>query len=114
MLKLVIIGNLGADAEVKNENGNRFLSFRVADTITLKSKNEQVTTWISCSKNSNFDNLVPFLKKGTKVYCSGRLSTRLYVGHDGVNHAGLNLLVNELVLCGGKNENTDKDENAPF
>ena len=66
MLKLVIIGNLGADAEIKNENGNRFLSFRVADTIMLKPKQEQITTWVSCSKNSNFDNLVPYLKKGYK------------------------------------------------
>lgn len=114
MLKLVIIGNLGADAEVKNENGNRFLSFRVADTIMLKPKQEQITTWVSCSKNSNFDNLVPYLKKGTKVYCSGRLTTRIYVGHDGNSHAGLNLLVNELVLCGGKNDNTEKDDSAPF
>lgn len=114
MLKLVIIGNLGADAEVKNENGNRFLSFRVADTIILKPKKEQITTWVSCSKNSNFDNLVPYLKKGTKVYCSGRLTTRIYVGHDGVQHAGLNLLVNELVLCGGKEDERKEDEAKPF
>ena len=32
MIKLEIIGNLGADAEVKVYNGNKFVTFRVAHT----------------------------------------------------------------------------------
>ena len=32
MIKLEIIGNLGADAEIKQYNGNKFVSFRVAHT----------------------------------------------------------------------------------
>lgn len=52
MIKLEIVGNLGADAEIKDYNGNKFVSFRVAhsekwvdrQTGTITTQ----TTWVSC------------------------------------------------------------------
>ena len=45
MLKLVIIGNLGADAELRNANGAQFLSFRVAHSDRWTDRNSgEVTT----------------------------------------------------------------------
>lgn len=105
MLKLEIIGNIGADAELKNINGETFCSFRCAHTsrYTDRQSGEVIenTQWISVTINRDVKNLLPFLKKGTKVWCYGDCSTRLYVGHDGQKHAGLNLRAQSVELCGG-------------
>ena len=72
MLKAFIIGNLGADAEVKNSNGRDFVTFRVAHSFNSTDSNGNSTTndysaefptiqsiqIIGC-KNSIIDNLTP-------------------------------------------------------
>lgn len=106
MLQLQIIGNLGADAEVRNTNGAQFLTFRVAHTnrYTDRTTGEvrESTTWVSCTMNGDGGNLRQYLKQGTKVYVYGDVSTRLYVSSkDGTQHAGIDCRVRQLELCGG-------------
>lgn len=105
MLKLAVIGNLGADAEMKNFNGETFCSFRVAHTTKYTDKQTgqiiESTQWVSVTINRDTANLLPFLAKGAKVWCWGDCSTRLYIGHDGQKHAGLNLRAQAVELCGG-------------
>lgn len=105
MLKLAVIGNLGADAEMKNFNGETFCSFRVAHTSKYTDRQTgqviETTQWVSVTINRDTANLLPFLTKGTKVWCWGDCSTRLYIGHDGQKHAGLNLRAQAVELCGG-------------
>lgn len=106
MLKLEIIGNLGADAEIKDYNGERFCSFRVAHTTKYTDRNSgevtEQTQWVSVTISRDCSTLIPYLKKGTKVWVYGDASTRMYVGHDGQKHAGLNLRANSLELCGSR------------
>ena len=70
MLKIEIIGNLGADAEQKMANGKSYLSFRVAETRKFADKvtGEMVTstTWVSCSMDGDHTNLMQYLKKGSE------------------------------------------------
>lgn len=106
MLQLQIIGNLGADAEVRNTNGAQFLTFRVAHTNRYTDRNtgevRESTTWVSCTMNGDGGNLRQYLKQGTKVYVYGDVSTRLYVSSkDGTQHAGIDCRVRQLELCGG-------------
>lgn len=105
MLKLSLIGNIGADAELKQVNGETFCSMRVAHTskYTDRQSGEQIenTQWVSVTINRDVTNLIPFLKKGTKVWVWGDASTRLFTGHDGRQHAGLNLRAQSVELCGG-------------
>lgn len=125
MLKIEVIGNLGADAELFRNNEREFISFRVADSrkYTDRSTGEVMTatTWVSCTKDGKNENLLPYLKKGAKVYVRGNASVRIYQGNDGRKHAGLNCAVNELELCGAKAEqkqgetnNEQSEENFPF
>ena len=106
MLKLEIIGNLGADAVVQDYNGEKFCSFRVAHTTkyTDRSSGEvtESTQWVSVTISRDVTTLLPYLKKGTKVWVYGDASTRMYVGHDGQKHAGLNLRAQSLELCGSR------------
>lgn len=105
MKKLIIIGNLGGDAEVRREEGREFLSFSVADTqrVTKNGQTQEKTEWISCTFNGNHDQLLPYLKKGQKVMCIGDCATRLFSSaKDHCMKAGLNCYVRELELVGGQ------------
>lgn len=105
MFTISVIGNLGADAKKVNENGAEFISFNVAhtDKFTDKSGKEvEQTEWISCTINGNRDNLLQYLTKGTKVYCTGRAQTRLYSSPKLKRMvAGVRCFVDRIELVGG-------------
>lgn len=70
MIKIEVIGNLGADAQLQEKNGNRFVSFRVANTDKWTDKATgqiiESTQWISCTMNGDGGALTPYLKKVAK------------------------------------------------
>lgn len=81
--KVIIIGNLGQDPEVKSfQNGGRIANLRIATSENWKDKNtgerKERTEWHSVVLQS--DGLVGvaerYLKKGSKVYVEGQLRTR--------------------------------------
>jgi single-strand DNA-binding protein len=81
--KVILIGNLGADPEVKSfQNGGRIANLRIATSENWKDKNtgekKERTEWHTVVLNS--DGLVGvaerFLRKGSKVYIEGQLRTR--------------------------------------
>ena len=74
MLQISVIGNLGANAEIRVHNGSKFVSFRVASTRRYtKADSTQVedTTWVACVLNGDGGQLTQYLTKGRKVYVSG-------------------------------------------
>lgn len=104
MMKLSIIGNLGADARLEAANGGEFVAFNVAHTETIHkadgSKQER-TTWVSCTINGKNERLLPYLKKGTKVYAMGDPTFRTF--HSEKQRqlvVGVNLFVRSLELVG--------------
>lgn len=106
MFKIDVIGNLGADAERRVSNGDTYVTFRVAHTVkSVDIQSGEVireAVWVSCSKAGECTNLMPFLRKGTKVFVRGNAQLKVYTGHDGKPHAGINLFVHELELCGSQ------------
>jgi len=123
MLKLEIIGNLGADAEKKTVNGSTFVGMNVAHTEKVADKKTgeltPSTTWVSVTVAHNIDKILPYLVTGTKVYVRGFMRLKVYTGHDGQKHAGVNVSATELELCGGikadkAEQPKDNNENAPF
>ena len=106
MLKAEVIGNLGADAVRNQGNDGKYISFRVAHSTTFTNKSTgevtKNTTWVSCTLNGDGGNVFDYLKSGERVFVRGNLSSRIYTGHDGQKHAGLNIAVQELELCGSR------------
>ncbi len=81
--KVILIGNLGQDPEVKSfQNGGKICNLRIATSESWKDKNtgerKERTEWHTVVLNS--DGLVGvaerFLRKGSKVYIEGQLRTR--------------------------------------
>lgn len=84
------IGNLGADPEVKSfQNGGKICNLRMAVTEKWKAKDtgeqKERTEWVSVTLNS--DGLVSvaerFLRKGSKIYVSGKMATRKWQDQSG-------------------------------
>lgn len=113
MIKMEIIGNLGADAQMQVYNGNKYVSFRIANTDAWTDKNtgeiKKSTQWVSCSMNGDGGNILPYLKKGTKIFVRGNAQIVVYSSPKTHQmEAGVNLFVREIELCGGS-----KDEDQP-
>lgn len=111
MIKMEIIGNLGADAQLQVTNGNKFVSFRIANTDSWTDKKTgeiiKTTQWVSCSLNGDGGNLLPYLRKGTKIFVRGNAQIVVYSSPKTHQmEAGVNLFVREIELCGGKVEET--------
>ena len=105
MLKSILIGNLGADAEVKVSNGREFVTFRVAHSWNFTANDGTVnsgTIWVDCI-GSHLKGVVEHLKKGTQVYVEGTVSLRVYSSKvDRCMKAGLTINVESLQLIGSK------------
>jgi single-strand DNA-binding protein len=88
--KVLIIGNLGADPEIRNfPAGGRVLSLSVATSENWKDKNtgerREKTEWhsVSCFDENSISYAESYLKKGSKVYCEGKLETRKWQDQSG-------------------------------
>ena len=88
--KVILVGNLGADPEVKSfPSGGRIANLRIAtsESWTDRATNERKerTEWHSVVLDN--DNLVrvaeQYLRKGSKVYVEGQLRTRKWQDRDG-------------------------------
>ncbi len=88
--KVIIVGNLGADPEVKSfQNGGRIANLRIATseswTDKMSGERKEKTEWHSVVLNS--EGLVKvaenYLRKGSKVYVEGQLQTRKWQDRDG-------------------------------
>jgi single-strand DNA-binding protein len=88
--KVILVGNLGADPEVKSfQNGGRIANLRIATSENWKDKNtgerKERTEWHTVVLQS--DGLVGvaerFLRKGSKVYIEGQLRTRKWQDQSG-------------------------------
>lgn len=104
MLQTIVIGNVGADAQVNNKDGREFVTFRVAhnDTWTDQSGQQHSTTiWVDCIMNGH-PKVADFIKAGAQIYCSGRTSVRVYSSQkDRCMKAGITINVDSVQLLGG-------------
>lgn len=105
MLQATIIGHLGADAQVKNNNAKQFTTFRIAHTDKWTDEAGTVhanTMWVDCIING-VSSVVQYLKKGQLVYLTGSVSLRVYSSaKDKCMKAGMTINVRQVELLAGK------------
>ena len=88
MNKILVIGNLGSDPEMRyTPSGDAVTSFSVATNRRYTNRDGQtvdetewfrVSAWRRLAETTN-----QYLTKGSKVYVEGRLQSRSYVAQDG-------------------------------
>ena len=106
--KVELIGNLGADPEVKvMPSGGNVVNLRLATTRRWKDRNtgerKDATEWhrVVCF-NRTADIAAQYLKKGSQVYIEGRLQTRKWQAQDGTDRYSTEVVVNSLTMLGKK------------
>jgi single-strand DNA-binding protein len=102
--KVILVGNLGADPELKYTPSSRPLcNLRIATTDVFKDKSGQrqertewhrVTVWGDQAENCN-----KYLSKGRSVYIEGRLQTRSY-DKEGQKHYATDVVADRVVFLG--------------
>ena len=106
--KVIIIGNLGKDPEVRYlPSGSAICNITVATSRQWKDKasgdKQEETEW---HRITFFDRMAEiageYLKKGRSVYVEGRLKTRKYTDKDGVEKYATDIVATEMQLLGGR------------
>src|ERR1700675_4905104 len=89
--KVILIGNLGADPEIKRtQDGRPIANLRIATSDTWRDKatgeRKEKTEWhrVVIFSEGLCKIVEQYLKKGSKVYIEGQLQTRKYTDKDGV------------------------------
>lgn len=105
MFKVEFIGNLGADAEIKESNGSKFVTMRIALTdkwTTESGEKRESTTWADVTMSNTESKVIPYLKSGVKLFVRGNGSLRLYSSpKEKRMKAGIQCSATEIELCGG-------------
>ena len=116
--KVELIGNLGADPEVKvMPSGGNVVNLRLATTRRWKDRNtgerKDATEWhrVVCF-NRTADIAAQYLKKGSQVYIEGRLQTRKWQAQDGTDRYSTEVVANSLTMLGKKSTETDTPNKA--
>ena len=117
MLKAEIIGTIGADAEIKDFSGKKYVYLSVACNDYSKDQQgnrTETTTWVSVLWYGDGGGLLPYLKKGAKVFIRGNLKAKAYTDKQGASQASININANEVQLCGFKSDsNTSTSAPTP-
>jgi single-strand DNA-binding protein len=105
--RVQLIGNLGMNPEIKTlESGKKLAKFSIATNESYKNaKGEKIedTQWhnlIAWGKTA--DIVEKYLQKGNEVAIEGKLSNSSYDDKDGNKRYVTEIVVNELLMLGGK------------
>jgi len=106
--KVILVGNLGADPEVKYmPNGNAVANATLATSETWKDKqsgeNKEKTEWHRVVFFRRLAEIAgEYLKKGSQVYIEGKLQTRKWQDKNGNDRYTTEIIANEMQMLGGR------------
>jgi single-strand DNA-binding protein len=115
--KVILVGNLGKDPEVRHlDNGRAVANFSIATSESYKNKaGERVT-------NTEWHNVVlwtplaeiaeRYLKKGNQVYIEGKLTTRSWDDQEGNKRYTTEVVGREMTLLGSRADNENNQMGA--
>jgi len=102
--KVILIGNLGADPEVRYmPSGGAVTNVRLATSESWKDKNtgeqQERTEWHRVVFFGRLAEIAgEYLRKGSKIYCEGRLQTRKWQDNNGVDRYTTEIVANEMQM----------------
>lgn len=107
--KVILIGNLGKDPEVKyTPSGTPVAKITLATNERFKDKSgewQDRTEWHNIVLWQRLAEIAgEYLKKGGKVYIEGRLQTRHWDDKEGVKHSTVEIVANEMMMLGERRE----------
>ena len=112
--KVILVGNLGKDPEVRTlENGNKVANFTLATSESYKNREGQKVTQTEWHNIVLWRGLAEiaerYLRKGNQVYIEGKIKTRTWDDKEGNKRYTTEILGDNLTMLGGRR---DTDEAA--
>ena len=109
--KAILIGNLGADPEIKSlPSGGKVANFNIATSEQWTNKEgnkEERTEWHRIVAFGKLAEICgEYLSKGRKVYIEGRVQTRSWEDRDGNKRYTTEIVAGQMSMLGGR-ESTD-------
>jgi single-strand DNA-binding protein len=116
LCKVMIIGNLGSDPEMRYTPTNRAVTqFNVA--VNQSTKNQQTGEWVEETDwfrvsvwGDRAERMAETLRKGNKVFVEGRFKTREFEGRDGQKRTSLEITADSIVNL----ERRPRDDEGSF
>jgi single-strand DNA-binding protein len=124
--KVILIGNLGSDPEVRYlEGGSTVARFNIATSESYTNKSGERVEQTEWHRIELWDRLAQiaekYLRKGNSVYIEGRIRSENWTDKDGQQRTGITIRANTMTLLGGSNSSggnegggyTPASESAP-
>ena len=117
--RVFLLGNVGNDPEVRESNGGKFATFRLATTDRAYTTKAGVqvperTEWHSIIASGNIVTTIErYVRKGTKLYIEGKLRTRKYTARDNTERTVTEIYLDNMELLGSKPQQ-ESNPNVPF
>lgn len=109
--KVILIGNVGADPEVRAlEGGTKVARLRIATTERIYNRQTQETKehteWHNVTLWRNLADVADrFIRKGSQVYIEGSLRTREWTDKEGNKRYTTEIVANDLKMLGRRSDN---------
>lgn len=123
--KVMLIGNLGADPEVRSfQNGGRVANLRIATSESWKDKNtgerREKTEWhtVAVFSEGLIGVIERYIKKGSKVFVEGALQTRKWQDQNGQDRYSTEVVIQgmggTLTMLDGASGNDRGEQRKPY
>jgi single-strand DNA-binding protein len=117
--KVIIVGNLGRDPEMRTfPSGDRVANVAIATTDKWKDKQsgelKEHTEWHRVTFNGRLAEIAgEYLRKGSQVYVEGSIRSRKYTDKDGVERIAYEIRADSMQMLGGRGEGDLQPARAP-
>ena len=117
--KVILVGNLGKDPEVRSlDAGRKVANFSLATTETYKNKNgERVeqTEWHNIVYYGPVAEVIEkYLRKGSQIYVEGKIRTRSYEDKEGVKRYTTEIIGDTMTMLGTKGGGSDNGGSSGY
>lgn len=116
--KVILVGNLGADPELRNAGGQAVTTIRLATTDRVKDKDKD-GQWTDRTEWHNVvvwgktaENVHQYAKKGKQLYIEGRLQTRKWQDKDGHDRYSTEVVAEAVKFLGPRGGGEDGAQEA--
>lgn len=115
--RVMLIGNLGRDAETRftADNNLAITNFSVATTFSYKGKSGDwvnETTWHRITAFNLSDFMKENLKKGKKIYVEGRITTNEYTDKEGIKRYSTEVRADRIIPLDGSSDSSKEDDSS--
>lgn len=118
--KVHLIGNLGRDPETRyTPSGDCITTFSMATTEKWVNKQtgekHEKTEWHTITAfNGLAEICAKFLRKGSSVYCEGKLQTHKYTDKDGIEKYHTKIIIDSMQILGNRPTEQTNSETKPI